>query len=160
MKKRWSTIVLSAFLLSGCIAGGGEPYDDRESNYAPNITVNEIVTQNDQYTLIVENIIRKSHDDVGNMVEVLFRYDNETDETLYLTAQTVRFDEVDVNIGTMAFFEELTPKSSGTVIAYFQDIEEQNLLIPPLTHSLFMNVELVVQQSLDVRATYDIDVTF
>ncbi|MEE1132047.1 MAG: hypothetical protein UHX00_10560, partial [Caryophanon sp.] len=107
MKKRWSTIVLSALMLSGCIAGGGEPYDDRESHYAPGITVNEIVTENDVYTLVVENIVRKSHDDVGNMVEVLFRYDNKTDETLFLTAQTVRFDEVDVNIGTMAFFEEL-----------------------------------------------------
>ena len=133
MKKRWSTLVLTAslFSLTGCIAGGGEPYDDSESVYEPTIDVEQTIVDDDRYTLIVEEIIRKSHEDVGNMVEVQFHYTNKTNETLFLTSNEITFDDVQVNVGVMAFFEELAPNSDGIVTAYFQDIEDKGYIVPP-----------------------------
>lgn len=91
-------------------------------------------------------------------MKVQFRYENKTDETLFLTSNDVIFDDVHVNLGVMAFFEELAPNSGGVITAYFQDIEDKGYIVPPLKETLYMNVEFIEEDTLDVRAQYDVDV--
>ncbi|MER1984723.1 MAG: hypothetical protein ABS948_02400 [Solibacillus sp.] len=145
--------------MTGCIAGGGEPYDDSESVYEPTITLNETVVDDERYELILVDIKRKSHPDVGEMVDVNFRCKNKTDENVFITTDVVKFDGEDMSVRVMAFFNELTANSDGTTTAIFQEIKEQNWALDPLKKSLEMELEIVNEDS-ETIATYPIAVSF
>lgn len=147
------------FSLTGCIAGGGEPYDDSESVYEPTITLNETIVDDENYEIILVDILRKTHPDVGDIVDVNFAYNNKTDEDVYLTTSSVKFDGVGLSEAIMAFFNDLPAHSEDTTTAYFQEQKERNWQVEPLTKSLEMKLEIVNTDS-EIIATYPLAVSF
>lgn len=147
------------FSLAGCIAGGGPPYDDSESVYEPTITLNETIVDNEQYEIILVDILRKTHPDVGAMVDVNFQFKNKTDEDVYLTTDFVKFDDKEVSVSVLAFFNDLPANSEGTTTAYFQEQKERDWKLEELTKSLEMELEIVNTDS-EIIATYPLAVSF
>lgn len=146
-------------LLAGCIAGGGEPYDDSQSVYEPTITLNKTIVTDEEYEIVLVDILRKTHPDVGDVVDVNFTYKNKTNEDVYLTTDVVKFDDKEVSVRVLAFFNELSANSEGETTATFQEIKEQNWTLEPLTNSLEMELQIVNQDSEDI-ANYPLAVSF
>ena len=162
MRKWFFRLSLTAailFSLAGCIAGAGKPYDDSKSVYKPTITLNKTVINDDSYKLTLVDIVRKSHPDVGDIVEVNFKYNNKTDKDVFVTTDVVKFDDQDMSVRVMAFFDEMTANSDGTVTAIFQEIKDKGWTLEPLTKSLEMELQIVNTDS-ETIATYPLSVSF
>lgn len=145
--------------LAGCIAGGGEAYDDSDSVYEPTITLNQTIVSDDNYEIILVDIQRKTHPDVGAIVDVNFQYKNKTDELVYVTTDAVKFDGEDMSVRVMAFFNDLEANSEGVTTANFQEMKEQGWKLEPLTKSLEMELDVVNEDS-ETIATYPLAVSF
>lgn len=153
-------IVLFAILLflTGCIAGGGEPYDDSNSSYLPEITLNKTIVDDTKFTITLKTIERKTHPDVGNITTFYFDYTNKTSTDSYLTSSDVQFDNEMVDISVMSFFEEMPANSNGKVSAIFQDIQDQNWTFTFPEQHVQLLLDIVDKKDSSTYLQYPLDV--
>ena len=145
--------------LTGCIAGGGEPYDDSESTYLPEITLNKTIVDDEAFTIILKTVERKTHPDVGNIATLYFDYTNKTSIDSYLTSDDVQFDDEAVDISVMSFFEEMPANSNGEVSAIFQDIQDKNWSFSFPEQHVQIVLDIVDKENSSTYAQYPLDIT-
>lgn len=156
MRKIVLGIWLSAIgLLVGC---GGGTYDDEQSIYEPTITLNETVVDETDYKMVLTEIVRKTHPDVGRMVEISFTAENKTAEDVYVTLEHLQFDGQEISEVHLAFFDLLEAGKTTTVVTYVQEMENKELR--PLEKTLAMELQIVSEDGEELMASYPVAVDF